>query len=117
MIREFFSHLLWEIRALHFDSASGERVNDELDETLLRYVEKWNARQLVPDHAFDRELTAAENDKYLRVLQCKIDAVQMVVDGLVADAIECLEQPLDSEGCPTPLVRHVNADAFIEGLE
>jgi hypothetical protein len=118
MISDFLRHLAFELKALHFDLASGGRAHPEIDETLCTYVMQSGAEQLVPAPRFDRALSPDEQrrfDRWLRGwLECNIARLDGLVDGILGDALRCVS--MAAAGTELPIVQPVSADAIMAAL-
>src|SRR4051812_34496585 len=101
MIQDFLEHLLWAARVSHFESTSPpDTVHPELAEQLARYLGRYGAVLLPVVYVQDANPSGgsepAVRAKMARVRQAQIDALEMLLGGVLVDARHCVEQSYDA---------------------
>jgi hypothetical protein len=114
MIRDFLSHLLWELRTSHYEMiGSGSRLHPELQEQLQRYMNKRQTVGLLFALKTKGDL-ATESKEQIRKVRERLRTEQLrCLEGLMPlfeEALKCADHPKEF------LLREIGTDDVAKEL-
>src|SRR5262249_17729532 len=93
MIRDFFEHLCWELRSVHFEASTmGAGTDPELEDQLARYIKKHGSCALLCE---TRLKTTGESEDRIREAKSRLRASRATWSKEQLDHLEALRPVIE----------------------